>query len=157
MMTHVTGGVLLAVGLALAGCETVLSGTMDPFAIDKSAKGDELIKETTVGIALPAGCSGSKTALPAGQTTMTVSYREPKTTVDGAPLSTLGYTTIYLTSDKGQPVAIRVWTNNALGDSKVTVRDIPVPGPEFGLCVTATNWGRKESAPATPAPAQPAR
>jgi hypothetical protein len=51
--------------------------------------------------------------------------------------------------------AIRVWTNDAHGGAFVTIRDIPVPAQELKLCVTATNWDRKESRPTVPTQPKP--
>lgn len=142
MITQVTKALVLAAGLALAGCETV-----ELNVIEKNAQGDELRKETVAGVALPAGCPTFTKILPPGKSSVTVSYREPTTNQDGAPLTSLAYTTIYLTSAKEQPKAIRVWTNDPHGGAAVTIHDLPVPAQEIGLCVTATNWARKESAP----------
>src|SRR5262245_2250505 len=146
MGKQVMRGFLLAAGLALAGC-TELSSMTNPSGIDKKAA--ELKEETTtVGVVLPEGCLASKPTLSAGQATVTVSYREPNTNERGEPLRELAFTTIYFTTDKTKPTAIRVWTNDPHGGSPVTIRDIPVPGSTFSLCVTAWNWGRKESLPA---------
>ncbi len=148
--------VLLAVGLALAGCNGIAlsGGHSNPYAINKSATSAELKNETRTVAKLPEGCLASKPPLPAGRPTMTVSYREPKTDYDDVP-QRLGFTTIYLASDQMKPTAIRVWTNDAHGDSPVTIRDVAVPGGEFTLCVTATNWGLKESPPAILSADQP--
>ncbi|HJT22025.1 MAG TPA: hypothetical protein VJ746_16230 [Nitrospira sp.] len=150
-------GFLFAAGLALVGCNgTALSaGHSSRYAINKSAASTELKNETTTVAKLPEGCLATKPNLPPGRATMIVSYREPKVNYDDVP-QRLGFTTIYLASDTMKPTAIRVWTNDSHGDSPVTIRDVAVPGLEFNLCVTATNWGLKESPPATLATESPA-
>ena len=146
---HFATCLLLAATMALAACET---GQM---LLEKNAQGDELRKETTVDVPLPPGCPTFTTSLPAGKTTLTVSYQEPTTNQNGALLTELGYTTIYLSSPKTQTKAIRIWTNDAHGGALVAIRDIPIPAQELGLCVTATNWARKESPPALPTHSTP--
>ena len=146
MTSEIRFVVVLIAGLGLAGCETDVMSNV----IDKSAKGDELRRETTVSAALPAGCPTVTTTLPPGKTSVTVSYREPTTNQTGAALDSLAFTTIYVSSATEQPRAIRVWTNDPHGGALVTIRDVPVQSQEVGLCVTATNWARKESAPAPP-------
>jgi hypothetical protein len=84
-----------------------------------------------------------------------VSYQEPTTNQNGVPLTELGYTTIYVSSPKGPAQAIHVWTNDAHGGALVTIHDVPVPAQEVGICVTATNWARKESLPAVPTKPKP--
>lgn len=135
--------------MALAACET------GPMLLEKNAQDDELRKETTVDVPLPPGCPTLTTALPAGKATLTVSYQEPTTNQSGALLTDLAYTTIYLSSPKAQTKAIRIWTNDAHGGALVAIRDIPVPAQELGLCVTTTNWARKESPPAPPTQPKP--
>jgi hypothetical protein len=135
--------------MALTACET------GQLLLEKNAQGDELRKETTVGVPLPPSCPTLTTSLPAGKTTVTVSYQEPTTSQNGAPLTDLAYTTIYLSWPKAQTKAIRMWTNDAHGGALVTIRDIPVPAQELGLCVTATNWDRKELGPAPLTQAKP--
>ena len=150
MNGHIATWLLVPAGLTLAACETVLSNVLD-----KNAQGDELRKETMVGVPLPAGCPTLTTTLPAEKTSVAVYYQEPTTTQAGNPLANLAYTTIYLSWPSAQPRAIRIWTNDAHGGALVTIRNIPVPAQELGLCVTATNWARKESAPASPTQAKP--
>jgi hypothetical protein len=140
-------GMFIVMGLTMTACETVEST-----ALEKQALSDELKKETAVGVALPSGCPNLTLSLPAGKSSVTVSYQEPTNNLAGAPLTDLAYTTIYLSSPKAQTRAIRVWTNDAHGGAPVTVSDIPVSTQEVGLCVTATNWARKESGPAILAP-----
>ena len=83
---------------------------------------------------------------------MKTPYLEPTKSQNGALLTDLAYTTIYL-SAKGTPTtAIRVWTNDPHGGAQVTISDIPVPTSEIGLCVTATNWAGKESLSASTKP-----
>ena len=142
-------GLLVAAGLTLAACET-----LSPNVLEKSARG-ELRNETTVGVPLPPDCPTLTTSLPAEKTSITVSYQEPTTNQDQAPLTDLAYTTIYVSSSKSPPQAIRVWTNDAHGGALVTIRDIPVPAQELGVCVTATNWARKESLLASPTKPKP--
>jgi hypothetical protein len=146
---HFAACLLLAAMMALAACET------GPMLLEKNAQGDELRKETTVGVPLPTGCPTFTTSLPAGKTTLTVSYQEPTTNQTGALLTDLAYTTIYLSSPQAQTKAIRIWTNDAHGGGLVAIRDIPVYGQELGLCVTATNLARKESPPALPTQPKP--
>jgi hypothetical protein len=55
-----------------------------------------------------------------------------------------------VSSAKGPAQVIHVWTNDAHGGALVTIHDVPVPAQEVGICVTATNWARKESLPALP-------
>lgn len=129
----------------LVGCET------GPEVLEKSAQDEELRKETTVGVPLPSGCPTMTVTLSPGKTSMTVSYHEPTTDSKGAPLKDLAYTTLYVSSSKGPVQAIRVWTNDSQGGALVTIQDVVAPAQEVGLCVTATNWARKESGPATQA------
>src|SRR6476661_5331981 len=91
MHGHIATWLLVAAGLTLAACETVLSNVLD-----KNAQGDELRKETMVGVPLPAGCPTLTTTLPAEKTSVAVYYQEPTTTQAGNPLANLAYTTIYL-------------------------------------------------------------
>jgi hypothetical protein len=149
MNKHLTTYLLLAATMALAACET---GQM---LLEKNAQGEELRKETTVDVPLPPGCPTLTTSLTAGKTTLTVSYQEPTTNQSGALLTDLAYTTIYLSSRNAQTQAIRIWTNEAHGGALVAIRDIPVPAQELVLCVTATNWARKESPPAPPTQPKP--
>ncbi len=150
MNRHFATCLLLAAGMALTACETV-----SPKVLEKNALSSELRNETTVGVPLPTGCPTLTTSLPPEKTTVTVSYQEPTTSQNGAPLTELAYTTLYLSWPKAQTKAIRMWTNDAHGGALVTIRDIPVPAQELGLCVTATNWGRKESGPAPLTQAKP--
>ncbi|HEU4684796.1 MAG TPA: hypothetical protein VFS39_09880 [Nitrospira sp.] len=137
------GLVAVLIGTACTlGCQTV-----SQHVLEKSAQTDELRKETETGVPLPPGCPVLRTALPPGKKTITLSYREPSVDQQGMPLKDLAYTTIYLRFPQGETKAIRVWTNDASGGALVTVRDIPVPAQEVGLCVTASNWARKESPP----------
>lgn len=129
------------IGLSSAGCET------DHLLLQKSALSTELRKETTKGVPLPAGCPTLIKSLPPAQTSLTVSYLEPTKSQNGAVLTDLAYTTIYLSSKDLPTTAIRVWTNDPHGGAQVTISDIPIATPEIGLCVTATNWARKESSP----------
>ncbi len=69
-MTTATCACLL-VGLTSGGCET------EQLMLQKSALTTELRKETTTGMALPAGCPTLIKSLPATQTSLTVSYLEP--------------------------------------------------------------------------------
>ena len=146
---HFATCLLVAAMMALAACET---GQM---LLEKNAQGDELRNETTVGVPLPPGCPTLTTSLPAGKTTLTVSYQEPTTNQNGALLTDLAYTTVYLSSPKAQTKAIRIWTNDAHGGALAVIRDIPVSAQELGLCVTATNWARNESPPAPPTQPKP--
>ncbi len=136
---------LMVFGAAVAACETVEST-----ALEKSALDVELKNETSSGVTLPLGCPTLTVTLPAGRTSVTVSYEEPKTNVKGVPLADLAYTTVYVSAPKASTRAIRVWTNDPHGGAPVTIKDIPASGQEVGVCVTATNWARQESGPATP-------
>lgn len=136
---------LLLAGFTLAACQT--GGPGGPQGLVKDAKSDELRKETIIGVKLPEGCDTSTTSIPMGKN-VTVSYQEPKTDQSGAPLNELGYTTIYLSSPGSEAQATRVWTNDARGGANVTITNVAPPAQDFALCVTATNWSRKESAPA---------
>ncbi len=142
MNVRVAKWLLVAAGLTLAACESVF--TME---LEKSALSNELRNETAPVTLLPQGCPTLTTSLPAGKTSVTVSYQEPTTNQKGAPLKDLAYTTIYLSSPKGPAQAIRVWTNDSQGGALVTIRDIAAPTQEIGVCVTATNRDRKESGP----------
>ena len=133
---------LLVAGLTLAAC-----ATGGPKGLVKDAQGDELRKETTLGVTLPPGCPPITTSIPAEKKKLTVSYQEP--TLDHGGIF-LAFTTIYLSSPRGQAQAIRVWTNDAHGGAIVTIKNIAVPAQEFALCVTATNWAGQESPPALP-------
>ena len=137
-------GLLLAATMALTACET---GQMH---LEKNAQGDELRKETTVGVPLPPGCPTHTRALPAGQTHLTVSYQEPNVDEHNVPLKDLAYTTIYVSAPHKTAQAIRIWTNDPHGGALVTIHNVPAPAQELGLCVTATNWARQESVPAPP-------
>jgi len=149
MNRHYAPWLLLAATMALTACE------MGQMLLEKNAQGDELQKETTIGVPLPPGCPTFTTSLPAGQSGLTVSYQEPTTSQAGDLLANLAHTTIYLSWPNAQTKAIRIWTNDAHGGALVTVRDIPVPAQELGLCVTATNWARQESPPAPPPQPKP--
>ncbi|SLM49279.1 protein of unknown function [Nitrospira japonica] len=138
---------LLALGLLSAGCQT-----FDSKVLEKNASSNELRKETTLDPVLPSGCPTVTMSLPEGRNKMEVSYREPTLDQNGIALTTLAFTTVYVSSVQSKTTAFRIWTNDARGGALVTVRDIPVQDREAGICVTATNWGRKESAPAAAAP-----
>jgi hypothetical protein len=148
-MRGVTGWSAIGVGIILAACETGPAGLGSSKLIQKSAQSEELKKETLSGVSLPQGCPSVKTTLQPDKKSMTVSYQEPAADQGGAPLKDLAYTTLYLSFSRGENKAIRVWTNDARGGATVTIRDIAVPSQEVGLCVTATNWARKESPPAS--------
>ncbi|MCC6141901.1 MAG: hypothetical protein IT389_14940 [Nitrospira sp.] len=149
-MTRTTApGFCLAAILALAGCET------DQALLQKSAQEQDLRNETTVGAHLPSGCPTQTASFPAGQPTFTISYQEPAVDQKGAPLTDLAFTTIYISAAETPATAIRVWTNDAHGGASVTVNDIHLPARNIGLCVTATNWSRKESGPAQLKPQTP--
>ena len=149
MNRHFATWLLLAAGMALTACET------GQLLLEKNAQGDELRKETTIGVTLPAGCPTVTVSLPAGQNGLTVTYREPSTNGTGSPLTNLLYTTIYIGMPNGQTQAIRIWTNDPRGGATVTIRNVVPPAPEVRLCVTATNWARQESPPAPPIPPKP--
>jgi hypothetical protein len=144
IIPYATAGLLLVATMALAGCETGRA------LLEKNAQSDELRKETTVGVPLPPGCPTHTRSLPAGQTHLTVSYQEPTADENNAPLKDLAYTTIYVAALHSAAQAIRVWTNDPHGGALVTIHNVPAPAQEVGLCVTATNWARKESVPAPP-------
>ena len=74
MNGHIATWLLVAAGLTLAACETVLSNVLD-----KNAQGDELRKETMVGVPLPAGCPTLTTTLPAEkpESLFTIKNRHP--------------------------------------------------------------------------------
>ena len=138
---------LVALGLLSAACETFDSKTLV-----KNALSEELRKETTLVPALPSGCPTLTMSLPEGKQKIIVSYHEPTQDQNGIALTTLAFTTIYLTGPESKPTAFRIWTNDAHGGAQVTIRDIPVSDREAGVCVTATNWGGKESGPGAVAP-----
>ena len=154
MNTHFATGILLATTMALTACETgqTLLGQM---LLEKDAQDDELRKETTTGVSLPPGCPTHTVSLQAGRTHFTVSYQEPTTDQNNVPLKDLAYTTIYLSSPKSTAQAIRVWTNDSHGGALVTIHNILAPAQELGVCVTATNFDRKESGPAPPTQPKP--
>lgn len=133
----------IILGLLLTGCESLHARDLD-----KSALSDELRNHTDTIAKPPPGCPILTLALPEGQSTITVFYQEPTTNQNGLPLTELAFTTIYITSPKSETKAIRVWTNDPHGGAPVTVHDIAAPTQNVGICVTATNWGRKESVPA---------
>jgi hypothetical protein len=130
--------------MALTACET------GPRLLEKNAQSDDLQKETTVDAPLPPGCPTHTMSLPTGKNHLTVSYQEPTTDENNVPLKDLAYTTIYVSAANSTAKAIRIWTNNPHGGALVTIHDVPAPAQELGLCVTATNWARKESVPAPP-------
>jgi len=138
---------LVALGLLSAGCQT-----FDSRVLEKNASSEELRKETTLDPVLPPGCPTVTMSLPEGRNKMAVSYREPTQDQNGVPLTTLAFTTVYVSGAQSKTTAFRIWTNDARGGAQVTVREIPVPDREAGVCVTATNWARKESAPAAAPP-----
>lgn len=138
---------LVALGLLSAGCET-----LDSRVLDKSVSSEELKKETALDPVLPPGCPSLTISIPEGKNKIALSYREPTHDQNGAPLTTLAFTTLYVSGAQSKTTAFRIWTNDARGGALVTVREIPVPDRETGICVTATNWGQKESRPAAAAP-----
>ena len=133
---------LLAVGVAAVACETA-SSTI----IAKNAQGKDLQVSRIDGLPLPSGCPKITKSIPGGETTITVSYSEPVGRQDGTALLDLAYTTVYVSSPNGKTMAIRAWSDNAGGGADVTITEIPVVGPEVGVCVTATNWRGNESMP----------
>jgi predicted small secreted protein len=135
---------LLTATMILAGCATVQGQA----TLGKNAQSEELRKETTAGVPFPPGCPTHTMALPAGQTHLTVSYQEPNVDENKVPIKDLAYTTIYVSAPHSTAQAIRVWTDNSHGGALVTIHNVPAPAQDVALCVTATNWGRKESAPA---------
>ena len=149
IIPYATAGLLLTATMALAGCGTGQA------LLGKNAQSDELRKETTVGVPLPPGCPTHTRALPAGQTHFTVSYQEPTFGDHNLPLNDLAYTTIYVSAPHKTAQAIRIWTNDPHGGALVTIHNVLAPAQELGLCVTATNWARKESEPAPPTPPTP--
>ncbi len=149
VISYATAGLLLVAPMALAGCETGRA------LLEKNAQSDELRKETTVGVPLPPGCPTHTRTLPSGQTHLTVSYQEPTVDENNVPLKDLAYTTIYVNALQSAAQAIRIWTNDPHGGALVTIHNVPTPAQEVGLCVTATNWARKESVPAPPAQPTP--
>ena len=136
MKVHVANWLLFIAGIAVAACSTAP-------VITKSAQSDELRKETTVGVELPAGCPKLTKALPAGRATFNVHYREPTSSENGKSAN-LAYTTIYLRSPSGQTKAIRILSNDPRGGAFVNVIDIPLSGSEIELCITGTNRYGKE-------------
>ena len=144
MKVHIANCLLFVASIAVAACSTVP-------VITKSAQSDELQKETTVGVALPADCPMLAHALPAGRSTFNVHYQEPATDQYGKVIANLAYTTIYLKPPNGQTKAIRILSPNPHGGALVTVRDIPIPSSEIELCITATNLYGKESLTGYPA------
>jgi hypothetical protein len=146
MNERIPKGLLVAAALILAACETVQSRVLE-----KSADGDELRKETTVGVALPSGCQTITVSVPEGKKSISVSYTEPTTNQDGTPIQKLAYTTIYVSSANSPTQAIRVWTNDAHGGALVKIHNVAIPEREVRLCFTYSNWDRKEKLPALPA------
>jgi hypothetical protein len=144
IISYATAGLLLIAPMALAGCETGRA------LLEKNAQSEELRKETTVGVPLPPGCPTHTRALPAGQIHLTVSYQEPTVDENNVPLKDLAYTTIYVSALHSAAQAIRIWTNDPHGGARVTIHNVPAPAQEVGLCLTATDWARNESAPALP-------
>lgn len=140
MSIHVAKWLLFVAGVAVAACQT------GPLVITKSAQSDELQKETTVGVELPAGCPRLTKVLPAGKTTFNVDYREPETNQSGN-FANLAYTTIYVRSSDGQTKAIRILSDNPHGGAFVKVVDIPLSGSKIELCITGTNRYGKEGQP----------
>lgn len=132
---------LLAVGVTVAAC------VPESKIVAKNSQGNYLKKEIIVGASIPTGCQKIAGSIPAGKKSFTVSYSEPKTSRDGKPLDDLAYTTLYVASPNAKTTAIRVWTNDARGGADVSVSEIPVPGPEVEICVTATDRNKNESAP----------
>ena len=149
IIPYAMAGLLLTATMALAGCGTGQA------LLGKNAQSDELRKETTVGVPLPPGCPTHTVSLTPGQTYLTVSYQEPIADEKKVALKDLAYTTIYVNAPHSPAQAIRVWTDNPQGGAPVTVLNVPAPAQEVGLCVTATNWARKESEPAPPTPPTP--
>ena len=144
ILPYATASLLLTATMALAGCATGQGQAI----LGKNAQSEELRKETTAGVPFPPGCPTHTMALPAGQTHLTVSYQEPNVDENKVPLKDLAYTTIYVSAPHSTAQAIRVWTNDPHGGALVTIHNVPAPAQEVALCVTATNWARKESAPA---------
>lgn len=133
---------LLAVGVAIGACETA-----SPMIIAKNGQGNDLRISRIDGMPLPSGCPKITESLPTGKTSIAVSYSEPTNRQDGLALYDLDYTTVYVSSPNVATIAIRVWSNDARGGAHVTIREIPVVGPEVGICVTATDSRGNESAP----------
>jgi hypothetical protein len=142
MNPYAGAGLILVTTMALTSCGT------RQMLLEKNAQSDELRRETTVDVPLPSGCPTHTKSLPAGRTYLTVSYYEPTTDANNVPLKDLAYTTIYVSAPQSSAQAIRVWTNDPHGGALVTIHDVPAPTQEVMLCVTATNWARKESPPA---------
>jgi len=137
---------LFPAALSLVACQTLETG-LSARVLEKDAQGDELRRETTLGVALPPGCSAISLSKPTERKDITVSYQEPTTDEKGVHLKELAFTTIYLSSGEGSSQAIRVWTNDPQGGAKVTIHHVVPPADNFALCVTATNWARNESTP----------
>jgi hypothetical protein len=146
IISYATAGLLLTATMALAGCGAGQGHAL----LGKDAQSEELRKETTVGVPFPPGCPTHTRTLPTGQTHLTVSYQEPTVDENNIPLKDLAYTTIYVSAPLSAAQAIRIWTNDPHGGALVTIHNVPAPAQEVGLCVTATNWARKESVPAPP-------
>ncbi len=144
IIPYATAALLLVAPMALPGCVAGQS------FIKKNAQSDELQKETKRDVPLPPGCPTHTVSLTAGQTSLTVSYQEPKTDEKKFPLKDLAYTTIYVSAPNRTAQAIHVWTNDPQGGAPVTILNVPAPAQKVGLCVTATNWARQESKPAPP-------
>ena len=138
--------VLFIAAFSSTACQTLQS----PRVLEKNAQADELRQETSFGVPMPPGCSQVSLAKPPGKNDLTVSYQEPTTDQNGAPLTELAFTTVYLSSGDGSAQAIRVWTNDPHGGAKVTIHHVVPPADKFALCVTATNWARIESPPEVP-------
>ena len=122
----------------LAACSTT------PHTITKNAQSDEVRKGILIGIDLPSDCKSVTKVFPPGKTTFDVRYREPEHNQNGKPAN-LAYTTIYMKSSNGMTKAIKIPSKDPDGGASVQVLDIPVPGSEIELCVTATNVYGKES------------
>jgi hypothetical protein len=130
--------------MALSACET---GQMH---LEKNAQNEEKTKKNNKCVNHPQGRPTQTRSLPEGQTHFTVSYQEPTANENNVPLNDLAYTTIYVSAHHSTTQAIRVWTNDPHGGALVTIHNVPAPAQELALCVTATNWARKESVPAPP-------
>ena len=95
--------------------------------------------------------TSAKVLVKSTKPTVTVSYTEPATTVDGTPLVALDKTTIYYDLGSGPVKAVDKPATKPTGGGQVS-QTIKIPiGPNeeklVTICVTATNRMRSEGPP----------
>ena len=150
-MTHSSMAIkqILLIGMVFGGWACTIASPASPAGIIRKAS-EFTIREVTK---YPTPCTPSpEIRVKSAKPTITVSYREPTTNKDGAPLTDLKWTTIYFGLKKDSVKAIDVWTNDARGRGYVEIQDIPIPVRQNEevlevLCVTATDWSGNEEPP----------